>query len=220
MLSKLPAWVGIGAFLLAFTAGSVNVFVLESALHQSVTHHSGSASAMALALAQGVYAQAAYFFFLILAFIVGSILSGFLIRDYHLKLGRRYGISLILESLAICLAWALFERAPYASLLMLSGASGLQNALATTYSGAIIRTTHLTGIFTDIGVLVGNRLAGIAMPEKKLKLLSIILLGFLAGGLSSGLLYPPLGSAVLALPAFITGSIGISYFLYRHFGLK
>lgn len=219
MLSKLPAWVGIGAFLLAFTAGSVNVFVLEGALRQSVTHHSGSASAMVLAVAQGAYAQGAYFFFLVLAFTLGSVLSGFIIRDYHLKLGRRYGLSLMIESGAICLAWALFERAPYASLLLLSGASGLQNALATTYSGAIIRTTHLTGIFTDIGVLLGNRLAGIAMPEKKLKLLSTILLGFLLGGLSSGLLYPLLGTAVLAVPAFITGSIGIGYFLYRHYGL-
>jgi uncharacterized membrane protein YoaK (UPF0700 family) len=220
MLSKLPAWVGLGALLLAFSAGAVNVFVLESALHQSVTHHSGSASSLALALAQGGYAKAAYFLVLILAFVAGSILSGFLIRDYHLKLGRRYGLSLMIESLAICLAWALFKRAPYASLLLLSGASGLQNALATTYSGAIIRTTHLTGIFTDIGVLLGNRMAGIAMPEKKLKLLSTILFGFLLGGLASGLLYPALDSAVLALPAFITGGIGISYFLYRHFGLR
>ncbi len=218
MLSKLPVWVWIGALLLAFTAGYVNVFVLESALRQSVTHHSGNASAIALAVARGAYAQALYFFFLVLAFTLGSVLSGFLIRDYHLKLGRRYGVSLMLESVAIVLAWALFERMPRASLLLLSGASGLQNALATTYSGAIIRTTHLTGVFTDIGVLLGNRLAGIAMPEKKLKLLSTIVLGFLLGGLASGLLYPLLGTAVLAVPAFITGSVGISYFLYRHYG--
>lgn len=216
MHEKLPAWVGAGAFTLAFSAGVVNVFTFESVLHQSVTHHSGSASVMMLALAQGRWELAGRFAALILAFLFGSVLSGAVIRDYHLRLGRRYGLCLMAESLAILAAWSMFQRLPGLAQLILAAASGLQNALATTYSGAVIRTTHLTGVFTDLGVALGNSLAGIAVSKRKVELLLAILAGFLAGGFTSGLLYPRWGSAVLAIPAAFTGFAGLAYFIYRH----
>lgn len=215
MLQKLPAWVGFGAFVLAFAAGSLNVFTLESALHQAVTHQSGNSSSMMLALSLGRLGLAGRFLGLILAFVAGSVLSGFIIRDYHLRLGRRYGASLMIESAVILVALALVGRAPFAAQLLLAAASGLQNAMATTYSGAVVRTTHLTGVYTDLGVLLGNRLAGIPIPGRKLRLLSGILAGFLLGGLVNGLLYPRVGDAVLFLPAAITGSIGLGYYAYR-----
>lgn len=220
MLQNLPAWVGVGAFILAFAAGSMNVFTLESVMHQAVTHHSGSSSSMMLALSFGKFGIAFHLLALILAFVVGSVLSGFIIRDYHLRLGRRYGVSLMIESAAILAAWSVVGPCPFAAQLLLSAASGLQNAMATTYSGAIVRTTHMTGIYTDIGVLIGNRLAGIPMPKRKLRLLSGILAGFLLGGFASGLLYPWIGNAVLALPAVITGALGISYYAYRRLHLE
>lgn len=215
MLSKLPAWIGLGAFFLAFAAGSTNVFVLESVLHQAATHHSGTSSNMVVALSKGDYNLAFHLFLLVFAFTAGSVVSGFIIRDSHLTLGRRYGISLLIESLAILIAWRIFDGSPFAGELLLCTASGLQNALATTYSGAVIRTTHLTGIFTDIGILFGNRLAGIPMPARKLRLLTDILSGFLSGGLASAFLIPFIGNAVLAIPAIISGGLGAGYFIYR-----
>jgi len=215
MLSALPGWIGLGAFSLAFAAGSTNVFVLESVLHQAATHHSGTSSNMMIALSRGDYILALQLFLFILAFVSGSILSGFIIRDSHLTLGRRYGISLLMESLAILIAWRIFDGNPFGGQLLLCTASGLQNALATTYSGAVIRTTHLTGIFTDIGILFGNYLAGIPMPERKLRMLTDILSGFLLGGLAGALLWPVIGNAVLAIPATISGGLGALYFIYR-----
>jgi len=215
MLSKLPAWIGLGAFSLAFTAGSTNVFVLESVLHQAATHHTGTSSNMMIALSKGEYSLALHLFLFILAFVSGSVLSGFIIRDSHLTLGRRYGVSLLLESLAILVAWRIFGGSPFAGQLLLCTASGLQNALATTYSGAVIRTTHLSGVFTDIGILFGNRMAGIPMPAKKLRLLTDILSGFLFGGLAGAMLLPVIGDAVLAIPAAISGGLGSGYFIYR-----
>jgi uncharacterized membrane protein YoaK (UPF0700 family) len=215
MLSALPAWIGLGAFSLAFAAGSTNVFVLESVLNQAATHHSGTSSSMMVALSKGDYSLALHLFLLVFAFTAGSVLSGFIIRDSHLTLGRRYGICLLMESLAILVAWRIFDNNPYAGQLLLCMASGLQNALATTYSGAVIRTTHLTGIFTDIGILFGNRMAGIPMPARKLRLLTDILSGFLSGGLACAFLLPFAGNAVLAIPAAISGGLGSSYFVYR-----
>jgi uncharacterized membrane protein YoaK (UPF0700 family) len=41
---------------------------------------------------------------------------------------------------------------------MLAMACGMQNAMTTRYSGAVVRTTHLTGMFTDMGLLIGHML--------------------------------------------------------------
>ncbi len=217
MLTKLPRWVGIGAFFLALAAGSINIVMLESLLHQAVTNHTGNTSTMMIALAQGHFVMALHLFLVVFTYLAGSVLSGFIIRDSHLTLGRRYGYSLVIETAAILGAWRVFGSSPFSGQLLLSGASGLQNALATTYSGAVIRTTHLTGIYTDIGVLLGNRLAGIPMPPRKLKLLVTIVAGFLAGGLIGALLFSVIGVAVLAIPASISGSLATAYFVYRHF---
>lgn len=217
MLSKLPAWVGLGAFLLALCAGVVNVFVLESLAHHAVTHHSGNTSSFVLSVVKGDYPMALEFLALILSFAAGSVLSGFVIRDSHLKLGRRYGVSLMIESGIILLAWALFDERPVAGQMLLAGASGLQNAMASTYSGAVLRTTHLTGIYTDIGIMFGNSLAGMPLPARKLKLLCAILAGFVAGGALGALFFPAIGNAVLAVPAALTGGIGAAYIVYRRF---
>eukprot|EP00953_Heterococcus_sp_UTEX-ZZ885_P000665 878-Heterococcus_DN1.PRE.2 len=50
------------------------------------------------------------------------------------------------------------HRKPYFCLYMLAMACGMQNAMTTRYSGAVVRTTHLTGMFTDMGLLIGHML--------------------------------------------------------------
>ena len=215
MIAKLPAWIGVGAFFLACTAGSLNVFALESVLEQPVSHLSGVSSLLGLNIAQGNTTNTLHFFLLILTFFAGSALSGFLIREKQLQLGRRYGFSLLIECFLILLCWYIFDSHPGAGLLILSGACGLQNAMATTYSGAVIRTTHLTGIFTDLGITLGNFFAGIPVPFKKVVLLSSIVFGFLFGAFITGLFIQKLGKAILFLPAGITGLSGLTYFLYR-----
>ena len=44
------------------------------------------------------------------SFIAGTVLSGFLIQDSTLQLGRRYGVALLLESLLLCVAVPLLKR--------------------------------------------------------------------------------------------------------------
>ena len=55
-----------------------------------------------------------------------------------------------------------------------SAACGLQNALVTNYSGATIRTTHVTGIFTDLGLMIGARLRGRPFDRRKALLFLLI----------------------------------------------
>ncbi|HHU36978.1 MAG TPA: DUF1275 domain-containing protein [Treponema sp.] len=215
MIGKLPTWVGVGAFFLACAAGSLNVFTLESALNQPVSHLSGLSSTLGISIAQGNTPNAVLFFLIILCFLAGATLSGFLIREKQLQLGRRYGFSLLIECCMILLCWFIFDLYPLAGILILAAACGLQNAMATTYSGAVIRTTHLTGIFTDLGIILGNFFAGIPIPLKKVVLFSTIILGFLSGVLITGFLFQSIGNAVLFFPAGITGLCGIVYFVKR-----
>ena len=77
-----------------------------------------------------------------------------------LRLGRRYGVALSVESLMLFAAIPLFRHQHLAGPLLAAMACGLQNAMATTYSGAVVRTAHLSGMFTDLGIMLGHWLFG------------------------------------------------------------
>lgn len=135
MTKKLPSWVEWGAWLLAFNAGGINAVGLLSLEHQAISHVTGSASWLGLELAKGNLAQVLHLALVIVAFFIGAALSGWIIKDATLKLGRRYSVCLLIE------AWLLFAAlkgfssdAPTAS-LWASAACGIQNAMVSTYSG-------------------------------------------------------------------------------------
>ena len=138
MISKLPRWVWAGAWALAFVAGIVNVVGLLGFEHQAVTHLTGTTSMLAAALAAHDGAAALHFSAIIGSFVAGTVLSGFLIQDSTLQLGRRYGIALLLESILLCIAVPLLNRNSIFGIYSASCACGLQNAMVSTYSGAVV----------------------------------------------------------------------------------
>jgi uncharacterized membrane protein YoaK (UPF0700 family) len=95
-----------------------------------------------------------------------------------------------------------------------SAACGLQNALATTYSGAVIRTTHVTGIFTDLGIMLGEVIRGKTLDKRKAKLFLMIISGFISGGTLGALLYEKYQFMALVFPVCICLSIAMVYRVY------
>src|ERR1700677_2398307 len=174
MISKLPRWVWFCAWVLAFIAGMINVVGLLGFDHQAVTHLTGNTSMLAAALAKLDLAGILHFAAVIGSFVAGTILSGFIIQDSTLQLGRRYGVALILESLLLCLAALLLNR-HHASGLYAACACGLQNAMATTYSGTVVRTTHISGMFTDLGIFLGHALRGLPVDTKRLRMCLLVI---------------------------------------------
>ena len=91
---------------------------------------------------------------------------------------------------------------------------GLQNSLVTTISSASVRTTHLTGLFTDLGIEL-SQLFFYKAKEQKQKLISSIKLRltiigfFFIGGIVGGVLYSKLGlySLVFAAMTLVLGLI-------------
>ena len=215
MISKLPRWVWLGGCLLAFVGGMVNVVALLSFGRLPVSHMSGNTSELGIAITEGNAALLRKVAGISVSFLLGAMGSGALIRGESLKLGRRYSTALCLETAMLCVAINLLQHNFFAGVCLCAAACGLQNALASTYSGAIVRTTHVTGVFTDLGTILGQRVAGTPLDWRRLLLYLLLIGGFGAGGGASALLVPHLGYRTLLIPAGITGLLAMAYEIYR-----
>lgn len=212
---QLPRWVWIGTAALACVAGIVNVVGFLGFQHQAITHLTGNTSLLGAALVAGDARATGHLAGSIVAFVAGAMLSGLIIQDSTLRLGRRYGVVLTLESLLLVAAVPLFQRHLAAGSLCAAMACGLQNAMATTYSGAVIRTSHLSGMFTDLGIMLGHALRGMPLARRRLGLCGLVIAFFFAGGLAGAWLFARFDYAALYLPAVLTGGTGLAYVAYR-----
>ena len=88
---------------------------------------------------------------------------------------------------------------------------GLQNGLTSKYSGSIIRTTHVTGTVTDIGLLLGRMAIGQWKDMWKLKLLSSLWMSFFLGGVVGSYFHSLIGSYTMLLNSIFFLIIGILY---------
>lgn len=215
MISKLPPWVWTGAWLLAFVAGMVNVAGLLGFDRHSITHHTGNTSLLAEALARGNLAEMGQVAAIIAAFVVGCALSGYLVQDSTLQLGRRYGAALLLASVLLACAVPLLQARSHLGMILAAGACGLQNAMVSAYSGAVVRTTHLTGMFTDLGIFLGHALRGLPVDGRRLKLCASVISGFLAGSFAGAFAFQHFGFAALYFPAALIALASLAYAAYR-----
>jgi uncharacterized membrane protein YoaK (UPF0700 family) len=215
MAERLAPWVWVGAAALACVAGVVNVVGFLGFQHQAITHLTGNTSLLGAALVSGDMRGALHLLGAITAFVAGAALSGLVIQDSTLRLGRRYGVVLSLESVLLLAAVPLFQRHHIGGVLCAAVACGLQNAMATTYSGAIVRTSHLSGMFTDLGIMLGHAARGMPVAQRRLWLCVLVIAFFFAGGLLGALLFAVIGYAALYVPAALTGTAGLAYVAYR-----
>ena len=215
MISRLPRWVGTGAWALAMVAGMVNVVGFLSFEHQAVTHLTGTTSMLAAAIAERNTSAALQLAAVAGSFLLGTVLSGMIIQDSTLKLGRRYGVALVLEALMLAAAVPLLQAHHNAGAYLASCACGLQNAMATTYSGSVIRTTHLSGMFTDLGIFLGHAIRGLPVDGRRLRIALLIITGFFCGGIAGALAFHRWSYPALYIPATLTGTVGLGYGLYK-----
>ena len=212
---QLPRWVWIGAAALSCVAGIVNVVGFLGFQHQAITHLTGNTSLLAASLANGDWHAARHLSAAMAAFVAGAALGGLIVQDSTLRLGRRYGVALSIEALLLLLAVPLFEHRFAAGAVCAALACGLQNAMATTFSGAVVRTTHVSGMFTDLGIMLGHALRGMPLARRRLGLCVLVISFFFAGGLLGAFLFARFGYSALYLPAALTGVVGVGYVLYR-----
>jgi uncharacterized membrane protein YoaK (UPF0700 family) len=152
--------------LLAFNAGAVNAggFLV---LHLYTSHMTGFASQLADGAALGDPRLLLNAMGALLAFLTGAATTAVLVNwGRQHRIHGVYALPLLLEATlmfpfglmgAITLTWTTPFAVPL-TVLLLSFIMGLQNAVASKTSGGSIRTTHMTGNITDLGMELGKML--------------------------------------------------------------
>lgn len=212
-LQQLPMWIQVGTFLLAVNAGMINVLGLFTVLHQAVSHMTGNISLISMALLEQNFAELWYLLGVIVSYVLGSFYSGLILGNAELVLGRRYGIPLSLVALSILLCWIFLPYFPRYGLLWAAVAMGIQNAMVSHYRGTIIRTTHLSGVLTDLGLAFGYLARGLEVSSRRIVLHLLIVAGFLIGGLISSVAYPALGIQAFLIPVILSVLMSLVYWL-------
>ena len=210
MISKLPRWVWFGGCVLALIAGMINAVGFLGFQHQGVTHLTGTTTLLGVAFATGDRAGAWHLAAIIGSFLAGAVLGGLLIQDGELKLGRRYGMALLVESALLLIAVPLLSRHIAIGEYLASCACGLQNGMVSTYSGAVLRTTHVTGIFTDLGIFIGQIVRGIPVDRRRIFLGVLLILSFFGGGVAGSVAFNSYSYGAFYLPAALTGVVGFA----------
>jgi uncharacterized membrane protein YoaK (UPF0700 family) len=218
MFSKpVPVWIQAGGFLLAGIGGCINAVGLLSIFNHPVSHLSGTVTLLGVDVARGAAGAAMQSALLIGIFALGCVLTALIIGQSVLKAGRRYGVTLMLEGVVLAVAAHLLQRGQLGGLYAAAFASGLQNAMATSYSGAVIRTTHMTGIVTDVAMAVGLAVRRTPPDWRRIRLYLILLAGFWCGAALGAVAYVWLGANTLLIPAAGAGLVGAGYTLWKHF---
>jgi uncharacterized membrane protein YoaK (UPF0700 family) len=199
---------------LAFVAGAANAGGFL-AVGQYTSHMSGVVSALADNAALGDIALLIAGLGSLLMFLAGAATSAILINWGRRRGAQsKYAMPLILEAVLLLFFGLLGTNLEQHRLLfapatvgLLCFVMGLQNAMITKISKAEIRTTHVTGIVTDIGIELGkliywNRAQTWPVSEKvmadrvRLRLLGSLLGMFLVGGLAGAFGFKHIGFVV------------------------
>ena len=184
--------------VLSFVAGATNAGGFL-AVDRYTSHMTGIVSSVADDVVLGHLDLALAGLACLVAFLFGAMCTAIMVNwglRQHLR--SSYSLPLMLESFAL-LVFGLFGAAIAAwsqvflpvTVVLLCFIMGLQNAVITKISKAEIRTTHITGLVTDIGIELGkwvylNRLqepSPVRANRERLRIQTGLVLGFLLGGL-------------------------------------
>ncbi|RYM30817.1 DUF1275 domain-containing protein [Brumimicrobium glaciale] len=189
------------AIILSFVAGIVNVtgFLF---LKQLTTNVTGHFALFINDVANLEFWKGTVYFLYIFSFLLGSFASSFLIEFFrNNKRLNVYVIPVIIESLILIFVAILgsIYLVEYPDLIacLLLFSMGLQNSYVTKVSDAVVRTTHLTGLFTDLGIELSYLFFKKKYPNRKkikasIKLRIYIISFFFLGGLFGGFAYSTL----------------------------
>lgn len=219
------------ALPLAGVAGAVNAAAF-SAVGFFSANMTGNVSSFSDYVAGGNWLVAVTFAGLVAAFVLGSFLSTLLIGiGRHRAIRGVFAYSIAVEGLLLGAVGVADAAVPFVHttpLLVVSLAflMGLQNAATTLISNARVRTTHVSGLLTDIGVELalivgrpGKRADADSLAER-FRLHVLTLLAFLAGGVAGVVLYARAGGLVFVLAAAILLALSIPYVFRSRVGAE
>ena len=220
------------ATLLSFVAGVVNITGVMS-VKTLTTNITGHFAYFAEEIMRKDFAAAITFFVFTLIFLLGAFTSNF-ISEYVAKSNSNFShiIPIALEILILAIVASFespmsldnLEDKSLASAMLF--AMGIQNSLVTKISQSTVRTTHLTGLFTDLGIEL-SQLFFYKKPEETKKLKTNIYLRisiisfFFIGCVLGGFIYSFFNIKTLFVACFflfialLYDSIRLQYHLFK-----
>ena len=222
--------------VMAFQAGLINIGGFL-ACHRFVSHVTGFSTHFGHEISKSKFAPALGMLAVPLFFLLGAMTSGLLV-DLRLKLHQkpRYYIAFGFIFALIALAFvggtlghfgpfgeSLDRPRDFLLLAILCFACGVQNGTITSVSRSVVRTTHLTGITTDLGLglirfLYRRELAGSSDEEAKANLMRIGIIGFFGlGSVIGAFAFSRLGYGGFAIPLSSSGALFGSMLYFQLF---
>lgn len=221
-------------FAMAFQSGTINIGGYL-ACHRFVTHTTGFATLFGVEVARGQTRAALGMLSVPFFFLFGNIISAYLVdRQLTMKLRPHYttvfglmaGFMLITLIMGLTNNFGTFGdelslSSDYSLLALLCLTSGLQNGTIATVSGSIVRTTHLTGLTTDLGIGLVRILTKTHRIPQEIELLANwmrigIITSFILGSCLSGIIFLKAQYYGFVIPLFISLSLAsISYYYKR-----
>lgn len=212
------------AGLLSSIAGALNAvgFQIAGSFTANMT---GNISAFSDQFAHGNLRLSLSFAGLVVAFICGAAIAALAIQNGERKqIQSIYALAISAEGLILLLLTAFLALTPSTTsetllVFVLSFVMGLQNAVTTLISRARVRTTHVSGMATDIGIelaaLRGDETARRdALP--RLKLHGLTLSCFAIGGICGALLHGFVGFWLFAIAGALLLVIGLPEAMRAH----
>jgi uncharacterized membrane protein YoaK (UPF0700 family) len=186
------------ATLLGLTAGFVNAagFLAYSVLTTNVTGH---AALFAEHIASQDWKTVQVIAIWMFLFLAGAFCSSLILSYTGPNQRYSYSIPIFIEIIILLFSGVygvkydgtLVSKEIFAGSLLF--AMGLQNALVSMISGSVVRTTHLTGTFTDLGIelaqLVRRSHLDQRIVKSKIKLRLVIIFFFMTGAVIGAYLF-------------------------------
>lgn len=184
---------------MAFIAGATNAGGFL-AVQQYTSHMTGMVSSMADHLVLGDYTLVIAAGAAILCFLMGAACTAVMVNfARRRRMASQFALPLMLEAILLVCFGVLGARLAAVqgmfiplTVMLLCFLMGLQNAVITKISNAEIRTTHLTGHVTDIGIELGKLFywnmdksdpaAKVMANRPRLRMLSLLVSFFFLGG--------------------------------------
>ena len=190
--------------VLAFVAGAANAGAYLS-VKVYTSHMTGIVSSLADHLALGEFALALAALSAVIMFLLGAVTSAIMINAARRRaLRSQFALPLLLEA-GLFLLFGLMGSTLAgfkglflpATVMLLCFMMGLQNAVITKISGAVVRTTHLTGVITDLGIELGKLVywnrnldsveGRVVADRERMATLAALVMSFLIGGIVGAL---------------------------------
>jgi len=228
---------------LAFLAGWINCTFLIATTNVT-THHTGTVTWLGRWWGQSEYLYMFWYWLILGAFIFGGSVIGIVMHDKPFTGSMWYGIFMLIIGIGCFVTLILLDNAGQlfgeqdfgkfealnfynnaemtTAVIISSFVSGLQNAICTNFTDMIVRTTHVTGLSTDLGLAIGRKVAGRRDDCWRIKVLVGILFGFILGCTGATIVYKwdGVGPSALYFPSItycVLGFLWLYYDCYTQF---